>query len=471
MMKKWLLFLSLAAVFCLSAAAMPFFAGFAAEEGDAYTIDFSQSGVQESLVPYYVNIATDGYAEELSAHWELEPQTRSIRRINDFDTSANADVLGKNANLFFKDRYYHYFEMTVSVRPERVPGYEGSYGGLHGVAGVLFGSNNMAHRFMQSGNGIFLMPDYKIEAYGSTISNAAVGSAASQYADAEGFIPLKIRVTADGKQSGKEGHVSVWADGTSILDINLPPELLPAGRIGLFTANSAASFRDVSIRSLNEKGEYCSPEDVVLATGVRFEQETVEVTMGQEGAKLNASVLPENATNRKLTWVCDSPDILSIDAEGNLYPLQVGQTHVYAVSDDGGFQAECTVIVQTNVPELEGVGLSETELRGVVGGEALLEAYVLPEGAPEDGFRWSSSDTTVAFVNNGRVMFMAPGECTITVKDYGGEFSATCHVVVTDGEEEQGGCGAFAAGGAIPAVPVLSVAVLALIKRRRGKGR
>ena len=69
MMKKWLLFLSLAAVFCLSAAAMPFFAGFAAEEGDAYTIDFSQSGVQESLVPYYVNIATDGYAEELSAHF------------------------------------------------------------------------------------------------------------------------------------------------------------------------------------------------------------------------------------------------------------------------------------------------------------------------------------------------------------------------------------------------------------------
>ena len=59
----------------------------------------------------------------------------------------------------------------------------------------------------------------------------------------------------------------------------------------------------------------------------------------------------------------------------------------------------------------------------------------------------------------------------ITVKDYGGEFSATCHVVVTDGEEEQGGCGAFAAGGAIPAVPVLSVAVLALIKRRRGNGR
>ena len=52
MMKKWLLFLSLAAVFCLSAAAMPFFAGFAAEEGDTYTIDFSQSGVQESLVPY-----------------------------------------------------------------------------------------------------------------------------------------------------------------------------------------------------------------------------------------------------------------------------------------------------------------------------------------------------------------------------------------------------------------------------------
>lgn len=467
-MKRWVLFLGMAAVLCAAAAFLPFRAGDAAEN-DAYTIDFSQSSVQQSLVPYYVSTATDGYAEELSEHWQIDPQERSIRRINDFDTSDGADILGKNANLFFKDAYYRFFEMTVSVRLEKIAGYEGLYDGLHGVAGVLFGSNNMAHRFMQSGNGIFLMPDYKIEAYGSTISNARTGSAASQYADADGFIPLKIRVTADGPDSSAQGHISVWAESTLILNAFFPAELIEAGRIGLFTANCDASFRDVSLRNLNAEGEYCPPEEYILATGVRFGQETVEVMMGQEGVRLDASVLPENASDQKLTWVCSSPDVVAVDSEGVLYPLQVGQTKVYAVSEDGGFQAECLVTVVTNVPALEGVALSETELHGVVGEEALLEAFVLPEGAPEDGFRWSCSDTTVAFVNNGRVMFMAPGECTITVKDYNGEFSATCRVVVTDGATESAGCASSAVAGSALFLPLVAAALFLALKRK-GRG-
>jgi len=91
---------------------------------------------------------------------------------------------------------------------------------------------------------------------------------------------------------------------------------------------------------------------------------------------------------------------------------------------------------------LQGVTLDKTEIKLNVDEIAYLIAGYYPAEAENIGFRWSSSDTTVAMVNNGTVMALGEGECVITVKDYYGQYSAICTVVVGEGspKKQDKGC-------------------------------
>lgn len=460
-LKKFLALLGTAALaFLLS---LPL--GAAAEEGaQPYVLDFRNENAAEQLVPYFVQTATDGLSEELSSHWKIDRGQGTISRINDVDISPDIDLLSRNANLFFKNCSYRFFEMNFSMRLDPVEG-KTEFGGLHGVSGVLFGSNNMAHRFMQSGNGLFVMPDYKVELYGSTVSSAIVGDSVEMYKGSDGFVDYQVRITADGEE-GSEGHIVVRAGGAAVLDAYFPAELIRTGRIGLFTANSLATFRDIELYALNAAGDKIPSPKTTLVSGVEMVDKEIDLFMGEEGRRLETTVRPAQADNKALTYICSDPDVLAVDNEGKMFPLREGETKVYAVSVDGGFTAECTVRIVSSVPDLEGVSLSHTEISGKVGEQFALEAFISPEDAENDGFRWSSSDFNVAMVSNGRVSFVGEGTCTITVKDYEGRFSASCTVVVTSAEKA-GGCKSFlTVSGSAGALLFVSAAVVFAIKGR-----
>ena len=87
------------------------------------------------------------------------------------------------------------------------------------------------------------------------------------------------------------------------------------------------------------------------------------------------------------------------------------------------------------------------------------------------GFKWSSSDTSVAIVNNGTVTAMGEGECVISVRDYYGNFKAECKVVVgTKKSESEGGCKSNLSGISAAAVAMLAAAGFSLTARRNKNG-
>ncbi len=64
--------------------------------------------------------------------------------------------------------------------------------------------------------------------------------------------------------------------------------------------------------------------------------------------KLNAIILPENATNKVIGWSNDNTEVAEVDANGLLKLLSPGTTTITASATDGsGVQAQCTVIVNT----------------------------------------------------------------------------------------------------------------------------
>ncbi len=96
----------------------------------------------------------------------------------------------------------------------------------------------------------------------------------------------------------------------------------------------------------------CEKDDpTVSITGVTLEPATLEVTVGDADVKLTATVAPENATNKTVSWSSDKTDVATVDNEGNVHAVAAGSATITVTTTDGGKTATCAVIVKAALPE------------------------------------------------------------------------------------------------------------------------
>ena len=83
---------------------------------------------------------------------------------------------------------------------------------------------------------------------------------------------------------------------------------------------------------------------------------------------------------------------------------------------------------------VSGISLNKTAITLKIDNEETLTYTIFPENATNTNVSWSSSDETVATVNNGVVKALKPGSATITVTTSENNETATCdvNVVVND---------------------------------------
>lgn len=95
--------------------------------------------------------------------------------------------------------------------------------------------------------------------------------------------------------------------------------------------------------------------------------------------------------------------------------------------------ASIDIPVKVNVVvSVTGVNLDKNEYTIVKGGETHLVATVMPEDSTNKNVTWSSSDETIAKVEDGKVTAVGVGEATITVTTKDGEKSTTCRIIVKE---------------------------------------
>lgn len=83
----------------------------------------------------------------------------------------------------------------------------------------------------------------------------------------------------------------------------------------------------------------------VSATGIVLDRESLTMTVGQVSTLL-ASVLPENADNREVTWNSTDATIASVNSAGEVRAIKTGTTQIYATTTDGtNLSATCEVTV------------------------------------------------------------------------------------------------------------------------------
>lgn len=184
------------------------------------------------------------------------------------------------------------------------------------------------------------------------------------------------------------------------------------------------------------------PGETVKVTGVKLDKNTLSISVGST-AQLKATISPDNATDKKVTWATSDEEIATVDSEGKVKGIKAGEATVTVTTADGGFKDTCAVTVSrsgggggggggSTTVSVTGVSLDQTSLTMTVGGTATLTATVAPDNATNKSVTWSSDKPAVATVDaGGKVTAVAPGMATVTVKTADGDKTATCVVTVT----------------------------------------
>lgn len=136
-----------------------------------------------------------------------------------------------------------------------------------------------------------------------------------------------------------------------------------------------------------------------------------------ETLTLTATVLPENAEDKTVTWHSSSDAVAEVDENGTVTAIETGEAVITA--EAGGFKAECRITV-VGIP-VETITLNETVIELNKGETFKLEAEVSPENADCEGLSWTSSDEDVATVSQeGLVTAVASGDAAMLKADYPG---------------------------------------------------
>lgn len=202
---------------------------------------------------------------------------------------------------------------------------------------------------------------------------------------------------------------------------------------GVVTAKAAGSAT-ITVKT-NDGGKTATCSVTVMAktvsvTGVSLSESSLSITEG-DTRTLIATVTPENATDKSVSWTSSDESVATVSSAGEVIAKSAGSATITVNTNDGGKTATCSVTVKSKTISVTGVSLSEFSLSMEEGETRTLTATVTPENATDKSVTWSSSAESVATVSStGEVTAKSVGSATITVKTTDGGMIATCYVSV-----------------------------------------
>lgn len=172
--------------------------------------------------------------------------------------------------------------------------------------------------------------------------------------------------------------------------------------------------------------------DIIVQTsplGVTLNKNKITLDMsGTKTAKLIATINPYTANvNKDITWTSSNTDIAEVE-DGLVTGISNGTVVITAMTANGKY-AECIVEVQTSPTEVK-LNYSSLILEKSALASPTLSATILPESANVNtNITWSSSNTSVVAVDNGKLAVKGNGSTTITVKTDNG-CRSQCTIVI-----------------------------------------
>ena len=184
----------------------------------------------------------------------------------------------------------------------------------------------------------------------------------------------------------------------------------------------------------NYKGHFVDDIEITHVESITLDNESMTVLTTKTG-KLNATINPEDARVKDVTYTSSNDDIIAIvDAKAGTFiaGAEEGEATITCTANDGtDVFAKCKITVKKSFVPATSVTLNKTNASMEVGNSLKLTATITPANATFKNIIWVSSDKDVAEVSNGTVTAVGPGNATITAISGDGAARAKCTIVVS----------------------------------------
>ena len=188
----------------------------------------------------------------------------------------------------------------------------------------------------------------------------------------------------------------------------------------------------------------------VSVTGISVTPPSTPLKVG-ESVTLTATIAPENASEKGVTWSSSDSEIATVDETGKVTAKKKGTCTITAKTKEygNGVEGTCSIVVVS--VSVTGISVTPPSPPLKVGESVTLTATIAPENAGEKGVTWSSSDSEIATVDpeTGKVTAKKKGTCTITAKtkEEGSSVKGTCTIVVVENNNGDNNGGGNNGGG------------------------
>lgn len=165
--------------------------------------------------------------------------------------------------------------------------------------------------------------------------------------------------------------------------------------------------------SVSEESEAVIIPEPVTGIEVANDYKHMGLFVGGSG-KIRYSVLPGNATNTNVTFKSLNEKVATVDANGVVTGVSEGNADIVITTEEGGFEAKCTVRVDgIDARGIERVG-DKTVTMGL-NQTRQLQVKITPSDTTNKNVQWTSSNNSVATVDsNGVVTSKNSGSTIIT---------------------------------------------------------
>lgn len=150
---------------------------------------------------------------------------------------------------------------------------------------------------------------------------------------------------------------------------------------------------------------------IVPVSSVILDRTAASLTAG-ESLTLTATVLPENATDKTVTWTSSGAEATVTD--GVVKAMSAGSVTITAKAGDKTATCQLTIEKAKVIP-VQSVSFAETSGSIKVGETMTLVPVITPSNATETTATWTSSKPAVATVSDGKVTALSVGNTVITV--------------------------------------------------------
>jgi len=194
-----------------------------------------------------------------------------------------------------------------------------------------------------------------------------------------------------------------------------------------------------TITAISNDGGYVATCKVTVeeiskkVTSVSLDKKEIKISIGEKST-LKVTVNPDYAENKKITWSSSDEKIATVE-NGTITAIAPGTAEIKVVTEDENKEAICKVTVIS--PPIKSISFSETEKTVYLDSETELTTISEPVNSAIENPIWTSSDESVATVENGVVKALALGQTTITISNEDKTVTASINITVVNKPKEK----------------------------------